>query len=60
MHNEVTCSLKSNLLLNKIPSSYSLELLVIVSFLTFNVTFSSVFISKWHLSVLAFKKLSEN
>ena len=60
LHNEVTCSSKSNLLLNNIPSSFSLELLVIVSFLIFNATFSSVFISRSHLSELAFKKLSEN
>ena len=59
LHNEVTCSSKSNLLLNNIRSSFSLELLVMVSFLIFNAKFSSVFISRWHLSGLAFKK-SEN
>ena len=60
MHNEVTCSSKSSLLLNNISSSFSLELLVIVSFLILNATFLSVFISRWHLSRVAFKKLTEN
>ena len=46
--------------LNNVPSSFWLELLVIVSFLIFNATFSSVFISRWRLSGLAFKTLSES
>ena len=44
--NEVTCSPKSNLLLNNIPNNFWLELLVTVSFLIFNATLSSVFISR--------------
>ena len=49
----MTCSWKSNLLLNNIPRSFWLELLVIVSVLIFNATFSSVLTSRWHLSGLA-------
>ena len=60
LHNEVTCSSKSHLLMNNIPNSFLLDLLVMVSFLIFNAAFSSVFISRWHLSGLALKKLSEN
>ena len=56
----MTYSSKSNFLLNNIPSSFLVELLLIVSFLIFNASFSWVFISRWHLSGLAFKKLFEN
>ena len=52
----VTLSLKFHC----IPSTFRLELLVIVSFLIFNLKLSSMFISRCHFSGLAFKKLSEN
>ena len=41
-------------------NGYWLELLVIVPFLIFNALFSPVFINRWHLSGLVFKKLCEN